>query len=324
MEENKMLENRKNLKSMVITLLLLSLLGISFLTLISSGLAQDNSYELKLTKGTTIFTVETYDEDAWLTTVSNSLSPSDWFGGDANITGAQSKITIKGWSYSEMNTYDVLLSINPVIIELNDSGYDKTTINEAYPNTYLIWNRLQAEWQYTIESFDEKPSITPPFPIVILENPEDYKKILDDYNMLATQIQNDINITNPFIKAMFPNMTGDDLLLQLAFKKFAAAGPVGNYLIAVTDALETENVTASSCSLIFNQTGLNDYTIEFAYGDRGTLTSVIVKDQADNIIYYITSINSEWIFYMILSIAVAASIGIIVFLSLRSRKIKRT
>jgi hypothetical protein len=111
--------------------------------------------------------------------------------------------------------------------------------------------------------------------------------------------------------------------LRLAFKKFAAAGPVGNYLLAVADALETENVTVSSRSLIFNQTGLNNYTIEFAYGDQGTLTSVIVKDQADNTIYYIKSINSEWIFYMVLAIAVAASIGIIVVLSLRSRKIKR-
>lgn len=316
-----MLENRKNWKSVVITVLLLSLLGISFLNVMSSGLAQGTNYELKLTKGTTIFSVETYDENAWLTTVSNSLNPSHWFGGDANITGAQSKSTIKGWSYSEWGTYSVLISINPIIFNLTDYGYNEATINEAYPNTYWIWNSLQAEWQYTVENFDEKPNILDQF--VILENPEDYKKFLDDYNMLATQIQNDVNITNPFIKAMFSNITGDELLLQLAFNNFAAAGPVGNYLLAVTDALETENVTVSSCSLIFNQIGLNNYTIEFAYGDQGTLTSVIVKDQADNTIYYIKSINSEWIFYMILAIAVVASIGIIVVLTLRSRKIKR-
>jgi len=320
MEENKMLENRKNWRSMMIILLLLSLLGISFLTAISSGLAQDTTYELKLTKGTTIFTVETYDEDAWLTTVSNSLNPSHWFGGDANITGAQSKITIKGWSYSNWSTYNILISFFPIIIILSDYGYNETTVNEAYSNIYWVWNSLQAEWQYTVENFDEKPNFTDL--IVILEDPEDYKEILDDYNSLATQIQNDISI-NPIIKAMFSNITGDDLLLQLALNKFAAASPVGNYLLAVTDALETENVTVSSCSLIFNQIGLNNYTIEFAYGDHGTLTSVIVKDQADNTIYYITSINSEWIFYMILAIAVAASIGIIVVLSLRSRKIKR-
>jgi len=317
-----MLENRKNWKSMVITLLLFSLLGISFLTAISSGLAQGTNYELKLTKGTTIFTVETYDEDAWLTTVSNTLNPSHWFGGDANITGAQSKTTIKGWSYSEWGSYETLSLINPIIYNLTDYGYNNITINGAYPNTYWIWNSLQAEWQYTIENFDEKPSIIRP--IIILENPEDYKEIIMDYNTLATQIRNDINITNPFIKVMFPNITGDDLLWQLVLSRFAAAGPVGNYLFAVTDALETENVTTSGCSLIFNQTGLNDYIVEFTYGDRGTLTSVIVKDQTDDIIYHIASINSEWIFYMILSIAVAATIGIIVFLSLRSRKIKRS
>jgi len=322
-----MLENRKNWKSMVITLLLFSLLGISFLTAISSGLAQNTIYEVKLTKGTTTFTVETYDEDAWITTVSNSLNPSHWFGGDANITGAQSKITIKGWSYSDFGTYNILKSFFPIIIKLNDSGYNEITVNEAYPNTYWIWNRLQAEWQYTVENFDEKPNFTnfPFFPIVILEDPEDYKKILDDYNMLATQIRNDVNITDPLIIAMFSkNITGDDFLWELARNRFAAAGPVGNYLLAVTDALETENVTVSSCSLIFNQIGLNNYTVEFVYGDQGTLTSVIVKDQADNTIYYITSTNSEWIFYMILAIAVAASIGIIVVLSLRSRKIKRS
>ncbi len=318
-----MLENRKNWKSMVITLLLLSLLGFSFLTAISSGLAQVNNYELKLTKGTTIFTVETYDEDAWLTTVSNTQNPSDWFSGDANITGAQSKTTVKGWAYSEWGSYNVLFSINPAIILLNNTGYNEASINEIYPNTYWIWNGLQVKWEYTIEEFDEKPDLV--FDqIIILENPEDYNEILDDYNTLATQIRNDINITDPFIKVMFPNITGDDLLWQLVRSRFAAAGPVGNYLLAVTDALGTDNVTASGCSLIFNQTGLNDYIVEFTYGDRGTLTSVIVKDQTDDIIYHITSKNSEWIFYMILSIAVAATIGIIVFLSLRSRKIKRS
>jgi hypothetical protein len=323
MEEKKMLENRKNWKSMVITLLLFSLLGISFLTVISSGLAQVNNYELKLTKGTTIFTVETYDEDAWLTTVSNTQNPSDWFSGDANITGAQSKSTIKGWSFSEWGTYDVLFSINPAIILLNNSGYNEASINESYPNTYWIWNGLQVKWEYTVEEFDEKPDLV--FDqIIILENPEDYKKILDDYNTLATQIQNDINITFP-IKAMFPpNITGDDFLWQLVLSKFAAAGPVENYLLAVTDALETENVTTRSCSLVFNKNGLNDYIVEFAYGDRGTLTSVLVKDQTDSTIYYITSINSEWIFYMILAIVATATVGIIVFLTLRSRKIKRS
>lgn len=318
-----MLENRKNWKIVVITLLLFSLLGISFLTAISSGLAQDTAYEVKLTKGTTIFTVETYDEDAWLTTVSNSLNPSHWFGGDANITGAQSKITIKGWAYSNWSTYEILFFINPIIYNLTDYGYNNDTINEAYPKTYWIWNGLQVKWEYTVEEFDEKPDLV--FDqIVILENPEDYKRILDDYNSLATQIQNDVNITNPFIKAMFLNKTGDALLWQLVLNKFTALDPVDNYLLAVTDALETENVTASGCSLIFNQTGLNDYTVEFIYGDRGTLTSIIVKDQTDNTIYYITSSNSEWIFYMILSIAIGATIGIIVFLSLRSRKIKRS
>ena len=315
-----MLENRKNCKSLVITLLLLSILGISFLDAIFLGSAQGTNYELNLTKGTTTFSVETYDEDAWLTTVSNSLNPSYWFGGDANITGAQSKITTKGWSYSEWGTYDVLISIFPIIFILNDYGYNNVTINEAYPNTYWIWNSLQVEWQYTVDNFDEEPNNIDQ--IVILEDPEDYKKVLDDYNMLATQIQNDINITIP-IKAIFSNITGDELLWQLVLNRFAAAGPVENYLLAVTDALENENITVSSCSLIFNQTGLNDYTVEFSYGDRGTLTSVIVKDQADSTIYYITSINSEWIFYMILAIAIAATVGIIVFLSLRSRKIKR-
>jgi hypothetical protein len=307
---------------MVIIVLLFSLLGISFLSVISSGLAQGINYELKLTKGTTTFSVENYDEDAWLMTVSNSINPSHWFGGDANISGAQSKTTIKGWSYSEWGTYDVVFSINPAIVLLNNTGYNEASINETYPNTYWIWNGLQVKWEYTVEEFDEEPEFIDQ--IVILENPEDYKEILDDYNTLATQIRNDINITDPIIKVMFSNMTGDDLLWQLVLSRFAAAGPVGNYLLAATEALETENVTASGCSLIFNQTGLNDYTVEFAYGDRGTLTSVIVKDQTDDIIYHIVSINSEWIFYMILAIVVTANVGIIVFLTLRSRKIKRS
>ncbi len=321
-----MLENRKNWKNILITLLLLSLLGISFLNVMSLGLAQSNNYDLKLTKGTTIFSVETYDEDAWFNTVSNSLNPSHWFGGDANITGAQSKITIKGWSYTEWGTFNVISSIVLpqeqllILYALADYGYNNTEINEYYPNTYWLWNSLQAIWPFTSNNFDEKPNTTEQN--IILKDPEDYRKILDDYNKLVAQIKNDSAVPLP-IKNQISNITADDLLWKLALNTFAAAEPVGNYLLTVTDALETENITASSCSLIFNRTGLNNYTVEFAYGDRGTLTSVIVKDQIDNTIYYITSINSEWIFYMILAIAVAASIGIIVVLTLRSRKIKR-
>ena len=68
---------------------LILVLGILISGFLFTGVSAAITYRLTLTKGTEEFTVITYDEDAWNSTVDSTLNPSDWFEGDSNITDAK-------------------------------------------------------------------------------------------------------------------------------------------------------------------------------------------------------------------------------------------
>ena len=95
-----------------------SLLYIIFLGMFSTITMANGNYNVALTKGTEVFTVTTYDEAGWKNTVNSSTTPSNWFEGDSNQTGAKSKNTIKGWNFVTWETYDVFVSLFlPVLFE---------------------------------------------------------------------------------------------------------------------------------------------------------------------------------------------------------------
>lgn len=323
-----MLQIRRNWKKLTITMILLTVLGLLFLTTISAGLAQTTYYQLGMKKGTELFTVEIYDGDEWLASVGNSSNPSDWFGGDANITGAQSKFTTTGWSTPELATNETLVYMIlrpeqiPFLFALADYGYNETEINEYFPDTYPAWYGLQSEWYFTVDTFEEQPNSTITQAVVIAD-PADYKPILDNYNAFVAEIQNISSGVPPLISGQFTNITADDFLWQFAFRGFTTAIPIESYLTELIDTLEPENATSVGNRLIFDRTGVTDYTVEFVYGSRGTISGVVVKNQAEVVIYSMTSSNSDWIFYTLLSITVVAAIGLTIFFILRSRKIKR-
>ena len=79
------------------SLLSLTLLGIIMCGVLFTPALASSNYQSTLVKGTDIFTVSEYNDAAWKTTVNNSTNPSNWFEGETNITGAKSKITMKGW-----------------------------------------------------------------------------------------------------------------------------------------------------------------------------------------------------------------------------------
>ena len=309
-------------------MMLLTVLGIMFLTTISAGLAQTTYYQPGLKKGTELFTIELYDGDEWLISVGNFTNPSDWFGGDANITGAQSKFTTTGWSTPALTTFETLVYMIlsptqiPWLFVLADYGYNETEINEYFPDTYPSWYGLQSEWYFTVDTFKEQPSSTGT-QAVVLTDPADYKIILDNYNAFVAEIQNISSGVPPPISGQFTNISADEFLWEFAFRGFTTAIPIESYLTELIDVLEPENATSVGNRLIFDRTGVTDYTVEFLYGDRGTFSNVLVKNQADLVIYSMTSSNSDWIFYMLLSITVVAAIGLTVFYILRNRKIKR-
>ena len=191
-------------------LLSLSLLSIILLGVLSSSISASVTYQLNLSKGTDEFTVEVYNDTDWKTTVDTSLTPIDWFGGEANVTNAKSKVTLKGWTTNTWRAYDVLTSIvMPVYFNLFEigiilgtiasQGYNETSINETYNNNVSSWFGLRAVWSYTTKTYEENPNTNDG--VIILQDPLDAKRMLDDYNTLATEFN-----VNPIINmsVLFP------------------------------------------------------------------------------------------------------------------------
>ncbi|MHA1508912.1 MAG: hypothetical protein ACTSO6_09450, partial [Promethearchaeota archaeon] len=73
----------------------LTILSLFFIGILTTSIVASSTYQNTLAKGTDEFVVETYNGAQWKTTVDSILTPSDWFEGEANVTNAKSKITLK-------------------------------------------------------------------------------------------------------------------------------------------------------------------------------------------------------------------------------------
>lgn len=312
-----------------ISLLSLSLLALIIFGLLSTTVSASKNYQTSLMKGTEIFTVNQYDDNRWKNTVNSVTNPSDWFEGNTNITGAKSKATIKGWNSVEWKTYDVLLNlfmlpyfsieeIAGLLGILKTFGYNETTINDNYPNSYNLWYGLRSVWNFTIADFENSPSYNDG--VKVLRNPLKFKTILDDYNDLATEL-NQI-ITLQLAGYNFPLLNADEFLWQLVFSGLAIAKPQSEYLADLVNELGCENVTVRGSTITFNRHGETDYTAIVSYGEKGTRSSFSVKDDNENTIFKIESSNSEWIFYTILIIIAICCVILVAYFIIKKRKPK--
>ena len=287
----------------------LTILSLFFIGILTTSIVASSTYQNTLAKGTDEFVVETYNGAQWKTIVDSILTPSDWFEGEANITNAKSKITLKIWTLTTWDTYDVFKDIFKIAPLLYFMGVNETTINANYTNSYSLWYGQRLVWNYTSSDYEEDPS-DPNDEIIVLQNPLDYKSMLDDFNSLAKTLS-------------FPNITADEFLWQLALNGLAIAEPQANYLDSLVSELGCQNTSVSGSTLIIERYGITNYTVEISYGEKGMMSSFTVKDISDTIIYQITSSNSEWLFYLILIIVPASSVALIIYAVIRSKKLKR-
>ncbi|MBY8986635.1 MAG: hypothetical protein KGD65_16300 [Candidatus Lokiarchaeota archaeon] len=313
----------------------MNLLGLSLFVIIIFGMFStivyaSSGYNLTLVKGTDEYVINQYNDPAWKTTVNTSTNPSFWFEGDANITGAKSKTTIQGWNDNTWQTWDVFKSLFifeyfsfealvQLLTIMNNIGYNETTINTNYTNSYSLWYGVRAVWNFTDGAHLEQPSYNEG--ILVFKDPLDVKTMLDDYNTIAAEL----NVI-PLIWGLgysFPNVSEDDFLWQLALNGFAVAAPQTAYLADLINALGCENASSSGNTLIFERSGETNYTVEISYGVEGTISSFTVKDVGESIIFQIVSTNSEWIFYIILVILAACGVGLVVYIVITRRKPKK-
>ena len=313
------------------SILSLTILSLFLIGMLSTSIVAGSTYQHTLRKGTDDFVVELYNDTEWKNTVDSSLTPSDWFEGEANITKAKSKITLLGWIPITWTTWNVTTSIFmqeffnvtetfTLLAKMDLSGFNETTINANYTTNYNFLLGLRSLWNYTSTEYEEDPRKTPDR-ILILPDPLKYKVMLDDYNTIAEDL-NGIPFISP-LGDTFPNVSADDFLWKLIFSGFATAGPHGNYLESLVSELGCQNTSVSGSTLFIKRYGITNYTVEISYGERGTMSSFTVKNISGEIIYKITSSNSEWLFYLILIIVSAVSVALVVFIVVRGRKRRR-
>jgi hypothetical protein len=303
-----------------------TILGIIIFGMLIATVSASTSYQSTLVKGTEEFIITQYDETVWKNTVNTSSTPNDWFDGTANITNSKSKFTIKGWSYTTWQIYDVLTSIfMPEYFNIEEmftllgimknQGYNETTINANYTVSYNLWYGLRAVWNFTDGNFKEEPSYIDG--VFILQNPLLFKNMLDDYNNLSAELNGKLMLP------IFPILTADEFLWQIALNGLAIAEPQEEYLINLVNELGCENASTDGKTLIFERYGISNYTVEITYGVKGLISTFTVKDNSDNIIFKFMSSDTNWLFYMILIILTAFMIGVIVFIIIRHRKLKK-
>ncbi len=320
----KMIHRKIKNNLLIISIFITIIFGM-FSTVVSASL----SYQSTLAKGTDDYLVNQYNDAAWKTTVNNSSNPSFWFEGDANITGAKSKTTILGWNDVVWQTWDVFTSLfmseyysfEDILALLNIMdylGYNETTINANYTESYSMSYGARAVWNFTAGAFLEPPSYSEG--IMVFKDPLDFKTMLDDYDTIAAELNNNIPIQ---MIGAFPNLTADDFLWQLALNGFAVASPQQAYLTDLIAELGCENATSTGNTLIFERYGETTYIVEIVYGGEGTMSSLSVKTTDDTVIFRIVSTNSEWIFFVIIAIILINIAALTVVLILRKRKLNK-
>ena len=316
-----MLKN-KRIKSKI---LLVWLIGIFFIGIWSNIGTASTTYTVNLTRGTEILEVITYDKSEWNNVMGGSTQPNDWLKGDANLTAATNKFSIRSVDNVVWDTFDALTILFNVLESIPAAklmqfiamtSFNESFINTTYPNEYDVAVALASEWSYTAEEFEETPDNS--FRLIpILKNPLDYNKTLTDYNDW-------VDYVNPTMVILslenFTKYTGEEFLLKLIYDKVVMPSPLNTYLTNMVSELGGENVTIEGSTITLQRTGLENYTVQATYGDQGTLSSFIVKNAAGTVIYEIALNTLEQMTLMIIEIALMIGFAGIMIFFIRKRK----
>lgn len=311
-------------KSVVLNFIIISLLGIFLVNINLITIVDANiNYTIAIEKGTLILEVKQYDAQAWKNTVSLTLNPSDLFGGEADKVGAKSKFTNLGCGYNDIGVYFVFVDlvipreILPIFSIVENYGYNFTYINNNYIYYYNIWDFDFSYWSFTTNEFDYNPVVLY-YHSYIIQNPQDFKTMLDDYNNFSAVINNDSILQS--LGYSFPILSGDDLLWQFITSRFPIANPISDYLTTIIDILECKNVTIHNNTIILQRSGVQNYSIELIYNNQGTIDTFIVKNSENNIIYKITSFYPKNLFYIILGVITVCVLGLVIIVVIKKRR----
>jgi len=315
------IKKKRKLKLTVLVFLCIFIINYELYPLVSSN----SNYTLSLEKGSQIFEVKYYDEEAWKDTINVTSNPTDWFGGESDIIGAKSKITVLGVSHGGSSTKGVLNKLFFSWFDVNTSilwqyGYDQSYFFKYYPNMYNQWFAKLTSWPFGTEPFDNYSNYKiHRISSSLFREPLDFQSILYDYNDFAAVVNNDTALQA--INLSMPILSGDDFLWYFILDRHVMVNPINNYLTESINALECENVSVQENKITFMRFGEKTYIMELTYFSQGSLDTVIVKNNDNNLIYKITSTNLKFVVYIIIGISLGAILGLIGFRFYRKRNL---
>ena len=318
-------------------LLAVFLLGTIFISLGATGIAAETTYEVALEKGTELYIVNQYNEDKWEDTFGDELEPDDWFEGDSDKVGAKSRITFRNVGDFKTDTFEAFMTIFDVLDAIpknlpvnNDTLrlmvlFSEDFIDEVYPDKFSIWEAITVKWNYETEEFDQTPD-EKVNTIPVFKNIKNIIRILDNYNEWAEVINFNMTLLYPAFEP-YPFMDGDDFLWKLILSgKLAIARPFNKYLNELIERLDANDAEVKDSTLVIDRKAKEDYTVEVSFNEQGIISSFIVKNEDERIIYEIIIDDTYEIILIVLigitGVALAAIVGIIVMLIKRTKEFK--
>ena len=120
-------------------------------------------------------------------------------------------------------------------------------------------------------------------------------------------------------------MDGDDFLWQLILSgKFAIGRPFNKYLNELVDEIDADDVIVKDNTLMLERKEDEDYTAEVSFNEQVIMSSFVIKNEDDRVIYEIIIDGTYDIFLIVLigitGVVGAAIIGLIVKLTKRTKE----
>lgn len=309
----------KSFKIIMIIFLTIFFFNISKIRLTNASF----DYSIALEKGTQIYEVKFYNDAVWEQTVNTTSNPNDWFMGDANLIGSKSKTTILDWMEDDLLIYilirDLIIPKNilPVFFFIENYGYNFTYFLNNYPGYHKVWEYNLNFWDFRSNNdFDYTNDSTTKS--IILQNPDEYNKLINDYNNFSTVVNNDSILQS--LGYSLPFLTGDEILWHFILERFTLAAPINNYLITLVNALGCKNVTVQDHSLIIRRKGITNYIVDVIYNNQGNLETFVLKNSEGYEFYKITSYSPKFVVLIIITICLICVSTLIVYHLYRKKK----
>lgn len=292
--------------------------------LIPTKVTANFKYEVILETGSQVLEVEYYNPSLWNDTISVNATPSDWFKGNSNIVGAQSKYTniwkiqinfeISSNIFKQLffKWYDI-----PYIEVLQKNGYDADYINILYPGEFdagYVYNRY---WAFRNQPFNDFPYDIVKDSIVFL-NLTDFNKSLTNYNDFAPIVNNDTLIQS--LGVHLPILTSDEFAWQYLINSPIIPVPVSDYLREMIDILNCENITVEDNQITFHKMGNEPYNVKITFSDLGRIDTISIYDSEGELIYKIVSFYPKILFFIILGFSSVILVGLLVVYMIKRKK----